>query len=60
MSLNFFFLIVGFPPSVQDFLLINVPLNAWVSGHLDLKFSNLSLFANFYRISCKKVQIAEF
>ena len=39
--------IVGFPPSVQDFFLKlkYVPLNARVSGYLDLKFINLFLFA---------------
>ena len=35
-NFNFF---VEFPPSVQDFCVIkHVPLNARVSGYLDLKF----------------------
>ena len=39
---------VGFPSSVQIFFVIqHVPLNAWVSGNLDLKFHNLSPFRIF-------------
>ena len=45
---------VGFPPSMQDFFVKHVPLNARVSGYLDLK-SNF-LIKNPQNLSkiCKK------
>ena len=40
-----FHFFVGFPPSVQDFLVKkHLPLNARVSGYFDLKLHNLSPF----------------
>ena len=53
--------IVGFPPSVQEFLVIlHVPLNARVSCYLALTFHNLSpicIFSIDFQI--KKVTICE-
>ena len=37
-----------FPPSIRDFFVINyAPINARVSGYLDLKFHNLTPFCIF-------------
>ena len=59
-KLNF---IVGFPPSVKDFFYMqHVPLNAKVSGYLDLKFHNICWFkiSKIYRKYVKRGKIVKF
>ena len=55
--------IVGFPPSVQDFFYMqHVPLNAKVSGYLDLKFHNVGWFkiSKIYRKYAKGEKLWNF